>query len=102
MQRQVLIRRAERQVSCPLRDEAAVLNLASGTYYGLDSVGARIWDLIERPKTLGELHDALVSEYDVSPDACRQDIERFVADLARAGLVEIQEPPHETPPTAGV
>lgn len=90
-----LILRSERQVSCPLRDEAAVLNLATGMYYGLDSVGARIWDLIERPRHLSELNDALLSEYDVPPASCEADLERFVLELAGAGLVVIQGEPCE-------
>ena len=31
------------QVSCGLGDEAAIVNLRNGVYYGLDPVGARIW-----------------------------------------------------------
>lgn len=37
------------QVSCDLGGEAAILHLTTGTYYGLDPVGARIWTLLEQP-----------------------------------------------------
>jgi len=40
------------QVSCDLAGEAAILNLKNGVYYGLDPVGARIWNLIQEPRKL--------------------------------------------------
>ena len=38
------------QVSCDLAGEAAILNIKSGVYYGLDPVGARIWNLMQEPR----------------------------------------------------
>ena len=35
-------------------DETVILDLASGTYFGLDPVGARIWALMGEGKTLAE------------------------------------------------
>ena len=41
---------AKDQVSCDLAGEAAILNIKSGVYYGLDPVGARIWSLVQEPR----------------------------------------------------
>ena len=43
------------QVSCDLAGEAAILNLADGVYYGLDPVGASIWNMIQQPKSVREI-----------------------------------------------
>jgi hypothetical protein len=43
---------AKDQVSSDLGDEVAILDLKGGTYYGLDAVGARIWNLIQKPRTV--------------------------------------------------
>ena len=48
-----------------LVDEAAILNLKTGIYYGLDPVGARIWNLIQTPRQLKEILETLLNEYDV-------------------------------------
>lgn len=40
------------QLSCDMAGEAAILNLKDGVYYALDSVGARIWALIQEPRTV--------------------------------------------------
>ena len=60
--------------------ETVILNLESGIYFGLDPVGARIWQLLSKGKTFAEVCDAMVAEYDVS----REDIERDVLSLAEA------------------
>jgi hypothetical protein len=84
-----VLRRAPRQVSCALRDEAAILNLATGTYFGLDPVAAFIWNKLDAPRTLRELRDALLAEYEVAPERCEEDLRRFMAELCTAGLAEV-------------
>ena len=76
-------------MSCGLGDEAAIVNLRNGVYYGLDPVGARIWSAIRQPLTFGEIRDALVAEYDVEPLALESDIRDFLQQLAEQGLIEI-------------
>ncbi len=58
--------------------ETVILNLESGIYFGLDPVGARIWQLMGEGKTLAEVCDAMLTEYAVE----RSDLERDVLDLA--------------------
>ena len=68
-------------------DETVMLDLAKGTYFGLDPVGARMWQLLAEGKTLAEICDAIVEEYDVSRDAVEQDLLGLVADLMAQGLL---------------
>ncbi len=77
------------QVSSDLAGEAAILNLESGVYYGLDVVGARIWNLIQTPHTVGSVRDALLEEYDVSADCCEGDLLELLTELAAARLIEV-------------
>ena len=58
----VVVASAE-QISCPLGEEAAILNLKSSVYYGMNPVGARVWELLTQPKSVGELRDGLVDEH---------------------------------------
>ena len=76
------------QVSCGLGDEAAIVNLKNGVYYGLIP-SAPIWSAIRQPVTFGEVRDALVAEYDVEPRALESDIRDFLQQLAEQGLIEI-------------
>jgi hypothetical protein len=71
--------------------ELVILNLQDGVYYGLEDVGARIWSLLREPVTLGAIRDALVSEYDVDPARCEQDLRALVRTLVSKGLVRTGE-----------
>jgi hypothetical protein len=79
----------EKQVSADLAGEAVILSLQSGMYYGLDQIGAYIWTLIQEPKTVVEIRDAILDEYDVEPDRCERDAVELLERLADAGLVEV-------------
>ena len=81
---------AKDQVSCDLAGEAVILNLESRIYYGLNSVGARVWNLIQEPTTVGAVLDTLVQEYDVEPERCESDLFILLDDLAGGGLLEIK------------
>ncbi len=82
---------AREQVSCDLAGEAAILNVASGVYYGLDPVGARIWGLLQQPRRVVELRDAVTREYDVEPERCERDILALLERLLLEGLIEVRE-----------
>jgi Coenzyme PQQ synthesis protein D (PqqD) len=77
-----------RQVSTTAEGEAVILQMDSGTYYGLDRVGTRIWDLLAEPRTLAELRDAVVAQFEVEPDRAEGDLRRLLDDLRGQGLVE--------------
>lgn len=79
------------QVSCDLEGEAAILNLKNSVYYGLDPVGARVWQLIQEPTTLAQIRDILRAEYDVEASQLERDIRDLVEQMAEQGLVEITQ-----------
>ena len=78
------------QIFSELQGEAVILDINSGVYYGLNQVGASIWNLIQDPKTVKEIKDALLAEYEVDPQACETDILVLIEDLATKGLIEIR------------
>jgi hypothetical protein len=80
-------------VSCPLGEESAILNLKNSVYYGLDPVGAHVWKLLREPKTVGELRDALLDEYDVKAGRCEQDLLALLEKMRREGLIEVRDVP---------
>ncbi len=80
---------AKDQVSADLSGEAAILNLKTSTYFGLNTIGASIWKLIQEPKTIGQIRDAITEEYDVESDRCEHDILELLQELSKNGLIEI-------------
>jgi hypothetical protein len=55
--------------------------------YTLDSVGADIWKLIDGERTLADIREALLDEYDVEADALSQDLDEFIAQLVSVGAI---------------
>ena len=85
-----LVRRSPNQIACDMGDETVVLDLGTGTYYGLDVVAARVWTLLEQPTPLRVIHETIVSEYDVDSENCQRDILAFLERMQAMGLVEIR------------
>ena len=77
-------------VSCDLVDEAALLNLKTGIYYGLDPVGARIWKLIQTPRQLNEILETLLNEYEVEKTRCQNDLIELLEQLSEKELITIK------------
>ena len=67
--------------------EAVILNLVTGIYFGLDSVGTRIWQLIEEHHQLSMVLTQLGLEYEASEENLERDLLRLVTELKEKGLV---------------
>lgn len=76
-------------VSRELDGEAVILELASGTYFGLNDVGTRIWALIGERRPLRQVFEALRQEYDVQPEALERDLVELVEKMREKGLVDV-------------
>ena len=68
-------------------EETVMLDLANGAYFGLDPVGARIWQLLTEGRTLAEVCDAIAAEYEASRDTIERDLLALVDDLMKQGLI---------------
>jgi hypothetical protein len=78
------------QVSCPLGEESAILNLKNSVYYGTNPVASSVWKLLQRPRSVAELRDALVEEYDVEPERCMQDLLTLLDKMKDEGLIDVR------------
>jgi hypothetical protein len=70
-----------------LDGEGVVLNLATGTYFGLNPTGTRVWHLIQDGKATDDIVHAIVAEFDVSPETAATDVAALLVDLEAKGLV---------------
>ena len=74
-------------VSCALGSEIAILDLKNGAYYGLDEIGAAIWNMLEKPIRVGAVRDALLERYEVEPARGESDLLNLLAELHSHGLI---------------
>lgn len=68
-------------------EEVVMMNVAAGCYYGLNAVAARIWELLERPRTIAELQALVCEEFEVDASTCEPEVLKFVNDLIDNGIV---------------
>lgn len=79
-----------RVAATAVTDEIVILDLASGTYYGLEAVGARVWELIGEGKSSGEICEILLDEYEVEHASLVSDVMRLLDDLSARGLINAE------------
>ncbi len=91
MKDNTLVSVSKDQVSCKLDGDTVILNLKDGVYYELNSVAARLWELMETPTSIDALLQIIVREYDTTPERARQDIAKLLDDLGRYQLLIVSE-----------
>lgn len=72
-----------------LAGETVLLDLASENYFGLDAVGTRVWQLLNKGEEGSVLIDTLLCEYEVEREVLEKDIAALLERLREAGLIEI-------------
>lgn len=70
-------------------DETVLLDLESEEFYGLDGVGARVFELLAEPRSVRALIDTLHTEYAVERDVLSTDLLSLVTELVQRRLVVV-------------
>jgi hypothetical protein len=78
-------------LSSELGSEYVMLNLEDGTYYGLDSVGGVIWQMLRTPVRVTAICAAIEETHDVDAERVERDVLKLLADLAGRRLIEVRE-----------
>ena len=67
--------------------ELVILDLAKGDYFGVNEIGARLWQGLASGKSPSEVATAIAPEYEVEPDVLVADLVALANDFAARGLV---------------
>jgi len=70
--------------------EIVVLDPKHGYYYGIDGVGARIWELLQKRTTPQRILKSLIQEYEVDEKRLREDMSKFISQLEKSGLLKYE------------
>jgi len=82
--------RANDLLSTELDQETVLMGIDAGAYYGLAGAARSIWEKLENPTSFSELVDCLVWEYRVSRETCASDLQKFLAEIEREGLLRVE------------
>ncbi len=72
--------------------EMVVLDLQSGTYFGLDEVGAFCWQALGAGRAVSEVAGEIAAVYDVSRDEALRDLLALADELLQRHLVQRRAP----------
>lgn len=67
--------------------QTTLMEPTGGVYYGLDTIGSRIWALLEQPQGVDELVAALCEEFEVPVETCEADVRELLNSMVDRKLV---------------
>ena len=71
---------------------AVLLSTAEEVYYGLNPVGARVWELLEAGRSVAEICGQIGEEFEgAEEETVRGDVAEILDDLADFGLIRVPE-----------
>ena len=84
-----IVNQIEDIVASNIDDEVVMMSVEKGQYFGLDSIGSRIWELIGKPVKVSELIADLLLKYDVDRETCERDVLEFLEKLNEDGILKV-------------
>jgi hypothetical protein len=80
----------KQSAACDLDGEMVILNLDSGVYFGLNAVGASIWNCIQSEHSVSEIVDRMMAEYKVGRAECDAGVTALLQQMASHGLIDVR------------
>ncbi len=85
--------RNEQFVSRQIADEFLLIPVArqlngDNWLFVLNEVGARIWELIDRGRSVQQIEELLLDEFDTTPGQLEEDLLRLLDQLQELGAIE--------------
>ncbi len=79
-------------------DEVVLLDLGSTCYFGLNPVGALVWECLIQGQTVKQAVEAVLERYQVQAEPVRADVRALVQSLLQQGLLMPRQEPQEPGP----
>lgn len=89
MNLQSVISRSEDYLSNEIDGEIVMMNIETGAYVSLNPTGKSIWDLLNEPTSIDVIINSLIEEYNISKEACENDIKPFIQKLIDQKIINI-------------
>ena len=72
-----------------LDDELLMMSIDNGEYYSVDSIGAHIWSLLEKPIPVASLCKTLTNVFEVDLATCQEDVLPFLNEMATLDVITV-------------
>lgn len=74
-------------VAAEMDGDIVLMSIQQGEYFGISSIGPKLWELLEQPVTVTQTVDVICAEYETSPETCAADVTTFVSALLHNNLI---------------
>ena len=68
-------------------NEMVAMSIENGKYYQMNETGSRILNLLDHPRSIRELCEAMEGLYRIDGAVCKQDILEFMREMAQYNLI---------------
>lgn len=76
-------------LSSQLGDESVILDHEKGEYFGLDTVGSFVWEMVQaKACTFEEVKMAVLEEFEVDEATAESDLQSLFAELKAEKLIQ--------------
>lgn len=82
-----IITRSQELLTSEVDGEVVMMNIESGKYYGINSVGAEIWRLLENPVSVSNICGELVKTFEIDNPTCETEVLTFLGSLEAENLL---------------
>ena len=87
---QSVISRNPEIIHSAMDSEVVMMSVDQGLFFGIDTIGTHIWNLIETPLKVEDLIEKLVVSYDVERSVCENDTLLFLNDMLLKKVILIE------------
>ena len=70
--------------------DKVMMDLEKGKYFMLNAVASEIWSMINQPRSIKEIIQKLLEQYEVNYDTCEKQVIDFVEYLASSDLIDVK------------
>lgn len=90
MSEDIIVSRRASLLETEIDGEIVALHIGNGTCYGFNSTATRIWSMLESPRRLRDIRDALLAEFEIDQTTCEAQLNELLRELEADGLIEVQ------------
>ena len=73
----------------PVGDEIIILNMETGDYLGLNTVGSAIWEHLQTPQSINSIIEKLMAEFEVDRQTCIAETTEYLEKIQLLGLLQV-------------
>ena len=86
----LVIRKEDGLLTTTVAGELLAMSVQDGVCFGFNGVATRIWELLAEPRSLDDLCETLLREYEVGEGDCRSDVTELIEKWRAEGLVSVR------------